>query len=276
MNILHRLMCGLIFRLLEMLTLQQSHGFNFFKLVMIVTRKNWPAKHQPSVRLDSIMKKSCPSKRLMSSSGIGAMKTLSNLSTLGLTGERVKIFFLCTQICNWSTIHTVMYGMLMSPSDQMRIASPWLVMQFWFPLLLLLLQPLLTLLSMMWALQNKQSTRHSAETKFANLTPRWLLKGSRSSFFHIIQILIPSWTSPRIPLTFWVTWYFTMVSSPPPSLAIKFPSNFPCLGRQHQECWPRCQQKSSFGWFGGICSELPPGTLIASWPQCWAVGSPWQ
>jgi hypothetical protein len=246
MNILCRLMCGLISGLLETLTLRPSHGFNFFKLVMIVTRKNWPAKHQPSVRLDSITKKSRPPKRLMSSSGIGAMKTLSNSSALGLTGERVKIFFLHTQIRNWSTIHTVMYGMLASTLDQMRIASPWLATQFRFPLLLLLLQPLLTLSSMTWALQNKQSTRHSAETEFANSTPHRLLKGSRSSSFHILWIPISSWTSPRIPSTFWVTWYFTMVSSPPPSLAIKFPSNFLCLGRQHQECWSECRQKSSF------------------------------
>ena len=247
----------------------------FFKLMMIITTKNWPVKCQPSIRLDSIMKKSCPSKRLMSSSGIGAMKTLSNLSALGLTGKRVKIFFLHTQIRNWSTIHTVMYGMLASTLDQMGIASPWLAMQFWFPPLLLLLQPLLTLSSMIWALQNKQSTRHSAETEFVNLTPHWLLKGSRSSSFHILWILIPSWTSPRIPLTFWVTWYFTMVLSPSLPLQSSSP-NFSCLGRQHQECWPGCQQKSSFGWFGGICSELLPGTLIASWPQHWAVGSPWQ
>ena len=137
-----------------------------------------------------------------------------------LTGERVKIFFLRTQIRNWSTIHTVTYGMLASTSGTMTIAmmSPWLATQFLFLPLLLMLRPLLTLSSMTWGLQNKQSMRHSAETVFANSTPRCLLNGSRNSRFCILRIPIPSSTSPRIPSTYWVTWYSIMVSSP----------HFPC------------------------------------------------
>src|SRR5271168_4914107 len=60
--------------------------------------------------------------------------------------------------------------------------------------------------------QNKQRTKHSAKTDSFNFRQRHLLSGSKNIPFHILWI---SSTLPKIPSTYWVTWFSSTVLSLP-------------------------------------------------------------
>ena len=134
------------------------------------------------------------------------MKILSNLFTPKSPGVRVETFFLHTQTPSWSMIHTAMSGMLVNTlgsQTMMTLAT----MAVWS-------HSLLTLLLIIMGLWNKQNMRHSSKNKFVKSTQRHLWNSLKNLFFHILWIVIPSLTLPRTPLTYWVTWYSTMVLSP--------------------------------------------------------------
>ena len=185
-----------------MLTLWQNHGPNSSKFVMNKTRKKWQAKHQWSVRLVLIAKKSHQLKKLTFFSGIGVMKILCSFFAPWSPGMRLETSYLHTQICIWSTTHTAMSGMLVN-----TLGSRATMMTLWS-------QPLLASLLTITGLWNKQSMKHSCKTEFVNLMQCCHQNGSRNLFFHILWILVPSSTLPKTPLTYWVTWHSTMVSSP--------------------------------------------------------------
>ena len=97
----------------------------FFQVHDEQNKKKSEMSVEHQTHLTVIMRESHQLKKLMSFSGIGVMKILSNLFSPWSPGVRMKISFLHTQIPNWSTIHTVMSGM---PANILETQTMMMVM----------------------------------------------------------------------------------------------------------------------------------------------------